>query len=472
MPLFSRLLSRWARGPQPSRAAARRRPFVPRVEALEGREVPAHVLVSGLEAPQGSTVGPGGDLYVTETLAGRVSRIDPKTGDVTPLVSGLPTGPFAGVGGGAIDIEFIGKTAYVLVTAVAEDLGGTDVVGIYRVDGPTSFTPIADIGAWSSENPPATPIFLPTGNQYAMERYRGGFLVTDGHHNRVLEVSLDGEITERIAFGNIVPTGLEVRGNTIYMAQAGPVPHLPETGKVVSFGRKATTATEVASGGPLLVDVEFGPRGALYALSQGFWDGPEEGFPAQPNTGSLLRVNDDGTFTVLETGLDRPTSLEFIGTTAYIVGLGGDVVTVDLSKPRAAGLVLGGGRATLTDPDGQAFPLTFGLTGRLRADGSAGGVVNFLFGPAFGQAWGAVPGVDGIHLHGRITSFTAAADGTVTLEGRLSERDFARGRGVVFAEEDIPFRIVLRSGSTGFTLQWRELPTFALEVTDGDLNVR
>ena len=27
-------------------------------------------------------------------------------------------------------------------------------------------------------------IFLDTGVQYAMERYRGGFLVTDGYHNR------------------------------------------------------------------------------------------------------------------------------------------------------------------------------------------------------------------------------------------------------------------------------------------------
>ena len=42
-----------------------------------------------------------------------------------------------------------------------------------------------------------------------MQAYRGGFLVTDGHHNRVLWVSPDGEITQVIQFGNIVPTGLE-----------------------------------------------------------------------------------------------------------------------------------------------------------------------------------------------------------------------------------------------------------------------
>jgi hypothetical protein len=87
-----------------------------------------------------------------------------------------------------------------------------------------------------------------SGVQYALETYRGGFLVTDGHHNRVLRVTLDGEVTELIAFDNIVPTGLAVAGHTVYMAEAGPVPHLPQDGKVVAFRPKSPTATEVASG--------------------------------------------------------------------------------------------------------------------------------------------------------------------------------------------------------------------------------
>src|SRR5438093_13699019 len=132
------------------------------------------------------------------------------------------------------------------------------IVGIYRMDGPNSFTVIADIGAFAVQNPPTTPFFVPMGVQYALETYRGGFLVTDGHHNRVLHVTLDGNVTEMIQFGNIVPTGLAVSGNTIYMAEAGPVPHLPQNGKVVSFAPGSSTANEVASGAPLLVDVERG----------------------------------------------------------------------------------------------------------------------------------------------------------------------------------------------------------------------
>jgi hypothetical protein len=193
-------------------------------------------LVTGLQGGSGSTVGPGGALYVTESAAGRITRVDPKTGATTTYASGLPKS-IVGIGG-PMDVAFIGGTAYVLVTLVGPDVGGSDVVGIYRVDGPASFTVVADIGEFSINNPPATPFDVPTGVQYALEAFRGGFLVTDGHHNRVLRVTRDGEVSELIAFGNLVPTGLAVRGKTIYMAEAGPIPHLPETGKVVSFTPK------------------------------------------------------------------------------------------------------------------------------------------------------------------------------------------------------------------------------------------
>jgi hypothetical protein len=287
----------------------------------------ATLLVTGLEGASGSTIGPGGALYVTEGAVGRISRVDPQTGEITTFAGGLPTA-IVGIGG-AIDVAFIGKTAYALVTLVGSDVGGNDVVGIYRVDGPDSFTVVADIGAFSSSNPPSTPFDLPTGVQYALETYRGGFLVTDGHHNRVLRVTLDGEVSELIAFDNIVPTGLAVSGNTVYMAEAGPVPHLPQDGKVVAFGPKSPIATEVASGASLLVDVEFGRGRMLYALSQGDWSGGPAGAPALPNTGALVEVNGDGTFTVVTDGLNQPTSLEFIGNTAYVVTLNGEIWEID-----------------------------------------------------------------------------------------------------------------------------------------------
>jgi hypothetical protein len=232
-----------------------------------------------------------------------------------------------------MDVAFAGNTAYVLVTLVGPALGQPGVIdGIYRIGRNGTPTAIADIGQWSIDNPPGTAFFVPSGVQYALQKFRGGFLVTDGHHNRVLRVTRGGEISELIAFGNIVPTGLEVHGRTIYMGQAGPIPHLPQNGKVVRF-TPGSAATDVAAGASLIVDVEFGPGHRLYALSQGIWDLPQipenEGAPASANTGRLVRVEKDGTFASVVEGLDRPTSVEFIGKTVFVITLTGKVIRID-----------------------------------------------------------------------------------------------------------------------------------------------
>ncbi|WP_454048923.1 ScyD/ScyE family protein [Cellulomonas sp. Marseille-Q8402] len=287
------------------------------------------LLASGLSGGAGSTVGPDGALYVAEPLAGEISRVDRRTGAVATYVSGLPV-QVPGTPGGVVDVVFLGGTAYALVTLVGPDVGGTSTVGVYRVDGPASATPVADIGAFSLANPPTTDFFVPTGVQYAIEAYRGGFLVTDGHHNRVLRVTTGGEITQVATLGNVVPTGLETSGRAVWFAEAGPVPHDPSTGKVMRLDVRSGTTADVAVGGRLLVDVELGGS-TLYALAQGvFTPGSPEGSPADPGTGELLRVTRDGGFRVVADGLDRPTSVEIVRSSAHVVTLDGEVWTVAL----------------------------------------------------------------------------------------------------------------------------------------------
>ena len=60
--------------------------------------------------------------------------------------------------GGVIDVAFIGSTAYALVTGVGEDLGESDIVGIYRVDGPNSSTssPTSARSPWPIRRPPTS----------------------------------------------------------------------------------------------------------------------------------------------------------------------------------------------------------------------------------------------------------------------------------------------------------------------------
>lgn len=129
--------------------------------------------------------------------------------------------------------------------------------------------------------------------------------------------------------------------------------------------------------------------------------------------------------------------------------------------------VNGGGGALVTTPDGAVLPVHFGLSGIVRANGTAEGHMNFAFPPPFGDMFG----VGLIHIQGRVTSGAIAADGTIILEGTLTERDYSQGQGVVFLEENVPFRIEVGGSLAPRTLnlQWCFLPVFPVEVTNGNL---
>ena len=74
-----------------------------------------------------------------------------------------------------------------------------------------------------------------------------------------------GSIKEVATFGNVVPTGLEVTKHRVFITQSSPIPHEPEDGKVLALHPRSEP-TEVASGASMLIDVERGPGGKLYAL--------------------------------------------------------------------------------------------------------------------------------------------------------------------------------------------------------------
>jgi sugar lactone lactonase YvrE len=289
----------------------------------------------------GSTIGPDGALYVTDGVAGAVLRIDRRTGRVTPFATGLPPKAFPdGDIGGPVDVAFLGRTAYVLVTLVSGKLGDEPFGdpqaknGIYRIERDGSNTLIADLGQWSIDHPPVPAFFVDTGVHFSLETYRSSFLVTDAHHNRVLRVDRHGSVDEVVTFDNVVPTGLETDGGRILISELGPIPHEPQNGKIVAL-RTGAGPHEVANGASMLIDVERGRHGRIYGLSQGEWDGVGEGSRAKPNTGRLVTAGDDGVLTPVTDSfgnalvLDRPTSIEFAGSTAYVVSVTGDVYEID-----------------------------------------------------------------------------------------------------------------------------------------------
>lgn len=290
------------------------------------------VLATGLGGTFGSTVGPDGALYVADGVGGRILRVNPKTGASHVYADGLPKRVFPV--GGATDVAFIGDTAYALVSLVSPDVGGSSVDGIYRIDGRHRNTVVADIGAFTRSHPPATDFFIPSGLQFAMTLYRGRFLVTDGHHNRVYRVGLNGSVTEADTFDDIVPTGIMTWGHRVLMTEAGPVPHLPENGRLVRLALASGGADEIASGARLAVDVaRAGHR--LYLLSQGvFPAGGQPGDPAEHDTGAVMLVHGDGSVSAVATGLDQPVSMQIIGHTAYVVTLGGTIDAITLGSHR------------------------------------------------------------------------------------------------------------------------------------------
>jgi len=290
----------------------------------------AQPFVHDLDGGSGSTIGPDGQLYVTEPISGQVTRINRTTGATQVVADCMPDRELQGIGG-AMDVAFLGGRMYVLTALVSPDVGGTGTTGLYRVDGRHDCHVVANIGQWNIDHPPTGfDFFVASGLPYAMERWGTGFLVTDGHLNRVLKVGTDGSIHRALRLGNVVPTGLERMGDSVLVSLAGPVPHLPRDGKVIAFRPGSADTRVVASGGRLLVDVENGPH-CLYALSQGVLpDGAPPGSPAAPDTGRLLRT-EGGEFYTVAGGLDRPTSLEVVGSWAYVVGYDGDVWRIRLA---------------------------------------------------------------------------------------------------------------------------------------------
>ena len=112
------------------------------------------------------------------------------------------------------------------------------------------------------------------------------------------------------------------------MGQAGPIPHLPENGQVVAF-TPGRPATEVASGARLIVDVEFGCGGGCTPCPRASGTCPDAGERGCAGIAEHRKAGagrKDGSFTSVVEGLDRPTSLEFVGNTAFVVTLTGKVI--------------------------------------------------------------------------------------------------------------------------------------------------
>ena len=122
---------------------------------------------------------------------------------------------------------------------------------------------------------PRPDFFVDSGVQYALQAFRGGFLVTDGHHNRVLRVSRAGDISaaDRVRRRRPYRARRSVATRSIWERPARSRISR-RTARSWQFTPRSPREGGGRPGSDLIVDVEFGRGHRLYALSQGIWDLP------------------------------------------------------------------------------------------------------------------------------------------------------------------------------------------------------
>lgn len=323
--------------------------------AQEGPPGPSagEVLTGGLLNPRGIKVGPDGMLYLAEAgeggdmpltleglefmngFTGRISMIDPDTGERTTVADGLPSNAHEQFGTiGPADVAFLDGQLYYVQSHAGEVWGFPDwATGVYRVNADGTVDLIADIGAFNDANPVRAITegiqldIEPGGNPYAMVTRDGAFWVVDGNMNQLLKVTLDGTVSRVTEFeGHPVSTGITFRETGPFLvAFLGAEPFNPEDGKVVQVAALTGFTTEIASGASALTDVAVDATGQLFALQFGE-QATAPGPPLVPFTGKVLRVNADGTFTPIVVGLNFATFMTFEGDTLFVVNNGLSVI--------------------------------------------------------------------------------------------------------------------------------------------------
>jgi len=301
------------------------------------------VVTTGLNYPRGLKFGPDGNLYVAEAgtgptalcktqsctalqpnvfspyfgcpTGGRISKINPSSGNRVTVVDNLPTSVGTNADGtkadffGPADVGFIGNTLYVLQSGAGCGHGvPSSTNGIYRINSDGSHTLIADLGSWSVAHPGAhneLDDYTPEGNWYGMAIAENNFYALEPNHGNFVKVGLDGSIQEVVDIsaseGHIVPTALAYKGNFF----VGALGVFPITGNCSVF--KITpdgTMKKIATGFSAIVGLVPDKNSNIYVLEMT----ANNPFPT-PGAGRIRKINANGTVEDVISGLNLPTAM-------------------------------------------------------------------------------------------------------------------------------------------------------------------
>ena len=297
------------------------------------------IYATGLNNPRGLHFGPDGMLYVAEagvgggdSTAGQCDQVVPPIGPYTGsptgsrisrIENGVPvtvndhfasdqTSALTGhLVSGVADIGWIGGQLYALTAGGGCShgvLGHPN--GIYRVEGNTTPTLVANLSAFYMSHPVAHPEaddFEPDGTPYSMIASGGSFYVVEPNHGELDRVSTGGSIS-RVADisatqGHIVPTSIAQHG-VFYIGNLNTFPIVPGSSKILQVTPGGQVHT-VATGLTTVLGVAFDSRARMYVLENTVTAGEPS-----PGEGVIVRFTGSKRETLV-TGLSLPTAMTF-----------------------------------------------------------------------------------------------------------------------------------------------------------------
>ena len=309
------------------------------------------VVVSGLDNPRGLAFGPEGGLYIAQAgrggdgpcgpgpegtrcygESGTISRYDPKTGNVTDVVTGLPSlateeGQMFAIGPN--DLSLHGRGNLMFTIGFGGDPGtrqavfGPDGAKLARLGRATpdgKWRLLQDLGQSEADHNPAGDEV--DSNPYGILALQGRQIVADAGANALLQVRDNGAISALATFANRMvdappflglPPGTQIPMDAVptsvalgpdgnyYIGQLTGFPFPVGAANIYRVPAGGGAPTVFASGFTHIVDLTFGPDGSLYVVEIAK-NGLLAAFEGNDWTGALIRIAPDGTRTELVPG--------------------------------------------------------------------------------------------------------------------------------------------------------------------------